>query len=224
MPTTPNPSIQDRTRRSLPAWSLALWSVIIVAALAVIGIKLLGTGDPQTGSVTPSIVAGTPGGSAVANATPGAVVTPLPEPTPAPAELPTPEATPTPTSRATPRPTTPVPATAAPTPIVVAAGSPDDAVAAFYSNVVAGRYDAAYGLWSERMRTTYPRTANLDDRFDETASIAFEQLYVAEHGANSATVQANFVETYESGSSRRFIGYWRLVLIDGRWLLDEPTY
>jgi hypothetical protein len=74
------------------------------------------------------------------------------------------------------------------------------------------------------MRTTYPRTANLDDRFDETSSIAFQQLYVAEQTADRATVQANFTETYESGASRQFVGYWRLVLVDGSWLLDEPHY
>ena len=74
------------------------------------------------------------------------------------------------------------------------------------------------------MRSTYARRENLDERFDGTATIAFEQLSVAEQGADRATVQANFVETYESGSSQRFVGYWRLVLVDGRWLLDEPHY
>jgi hypothetical protein len=47
---------------------------------------------------------------------------------------------------------------------------------------------------------------------------------VAEQGATTATVQANFVETYDSGSSRRFVGYWELILVDGRWLLNAPTY
>ncbi len=111
-----------------------------------------------------------------------------------------------------------------PTQIVVAASGPGDAVAAFYGNVAAGSFDAAYSLWSQRMRNTYPRGENLDGRFDDTASITFEQLYVAEQSADRATVQANFVETYDSGSTRRFVGYWRLVLVDGRWLLDEPHY
>ena len=107
---------------------------------------------------------------------------------------------------------------------MVAVANPADAVAAFYRNVAAGNFDAAYGLWSDRMRDTYPRTENLDERFDETASITFQQLYVAEQTADRATVQANFTETYDSGSSRQFVGYWRLVLVDGRWLLDEPHY
>ena len=41
---------------------------------------------------------------------------------------------------------------------------------------------------------------------------------------DSATVQANFTETYESGATRQFIGYWHLVLVDGQWLLAEPHY
>ena len=74
------------------------------------------------------------------------------------------------------------------------------------------------------MRETYARGENLDGRFDDTTGIAFEQLYVAEQAGDRATVQANFVETYDSGGTRRFVGYWRLVLVEGRWLLDEPHY
>ena len=74
------------------------------------------------------------------------------------------------------------------------------------------------------MKATYPRQANLDDRFDQTADITFSQLSVARQTASSATVQANFTETYDGGSSRGFIGYWNLVWVDGRWLLDAPTY
>jgi hypothetical protein len=112
-----------------------------------------------------------------------------------------------------------------PGPVVVAAlAQPDDAVAAFYAHVASGEFDDAYALWSNRMKTTYPRRENLDGRFAETSSITFDRLYVAEERAESATVQANFVETYDSGSSRQFVGYWRLVLVDGRWLLEEPTY
>jgi len=50
------------------------------------------------------------------------------------------------------------------------------------------------------------------------------QLHVAEQGGDRTTVQANFTETYDSGSTRNFIGYWRLVRVEGRWLLDEPHY
>ena len=60
--------------------------------------------------------------------------------------------------------------------------------------------------------------------FDQTADITFSELFTAERTDTTAVVQANFTETYDSGGSRNFIGYWRLVLVDGRWLLDEPHY
>jgi hypothetical protein len=97
-------------------------------------------------------------------------------------------------------------------------------VAAFYGNVAAGNFDAAYALWSERMKATYPRQENLDDRFDDTASITFQQLRLVDLTDQTASVQANFTETYDSGGSRDFVGYWRLIQVDGRWLLDEPHY
>ncbi len=74
------------------------------------------------------------------------------------------------------------------------------------------------------MKATYPREDNLDDRFAETAAITFHELYLAEQSGDTATVQANFTETYDSGAERTFIGYWRLIRVDGRWLLDEPNY
>ena len=130
------------------------------------------------------------------------------------------------TATAPPAPTAPPPATVSPQPtaVALAVAGPDDTVAAFYAHAVDGDFDAAYAHWSERMRAAYPRPENLDERFDETASIAFQQLFVAEQAGDRATVQANFTETYDSGSSREFIGYWRLVRVDGRWLLDEPSY
>ncbi len=180
----------------------------------------------------PGIVVGSPGGEVIADATP----TPEPlatrssPPTPTQTSTPAPEdRTPAPTEVPAPAPTeVPAPAPTvgppAPTDAAVALAGPDDAVAAFYADVTAGRFDDAYALWSDRMKATYPRQENLDNRFDETADITFDALYVAEESASAATVQANFLETYDSGSSRRFIGYWRLVRVNGRWLLDAPTY
>ena len=216
---------------------LALWTAVILAALMLIALALSRDRD-SVATVPPSFVAGTPGGVAVENATP----TPRSTPTPPPTSTPTPP--PSATPRSTPEPTaapTSVPATAepeatptvtpatappsvAPTPIVVAASDPADAIAAFYAYVSSGQFDAAYSLWSERMRATYPRQENLDERFDQTASITLQELHVVEQASEAATVQANFTETYDSGSSRAFVGYWRLVLVDGGWLLDEPHY
>ena len=104
------------------------------------------------------------------------------------------------------------------------AGQPDDAVAIFYRYVESGRFDEAHALWSDRMKAQYPRPENLDDRFDDTAAITITALYIAEQYGSNATVQANFTQTYDSGSSRDFVGYWQLVRVNGRWLLDRPTY
>ena len=179
----------------------------------------------------PSIVVGTPGGAVIAaeTATPTVAASPTPTAvrTPAPTPLPTAVPTPAPVAIVTPAraPANPAPpATPEPTAVVVALAQPDDSVAAFYRNVAAGNFDAAYALWSDRMKATYPRQENLDDRFDDTASITFEQLFVASQTSRTATVQADFVETYDSDSSREFIGYWELVLVNGRWLLDAPHY
>lgn len=108
--------------------------------------------------------------------------------------------------------------------MIVAVSQPDDAVIAFYRNVAAGNFDAAYAAWSDRMKAAYPREENLDQRFAETARIDFSQLYVAEQGGGRAAVQANFTEVYDSGGSRDFIGHWELIQVDGRWLLDAPHY
>ena len=243
MPTTPSSTTPPRGSRPDASRSggsglriavLALWTATIAAALVVIGVvtfRSQNTGDVQP---HPGIVAGTPGGVAVLKASASPLSTPAPDPMPSATARPTPEptpaptpvaGTPVPTSTPTPVPATPDPATPEPTPVVVAAAAaPDEAVAAFYGDVAAGSFDEAYGRWSERMRETYSRQENLDERFAETASISFEQLYVAEQGDGRAVVQANFVETYDSGSSRRFVGYWELVLVDGRWLLDAPHY
>jgi hypothetical protein len=107
---------------------------------------------------------------------------------------------------------------------VVAVADPTDAVAAFYALVTDGNFDAAYALWTDGMKARYPRQENLDDRFASTADITFSVLSAVEPSSTAATVQANFTERYDSGESRTFVGYWRLVQVDGRWLLDEPTY
>ena len=207
-------------------WSVALCAGAIVCAV-VVAMVLSSHPDSVAPSV-PSIVAGTPGGLAVENAIPSPSLTPVPT---APLSA-TPDRTDEPPVVQTPMPViaTPVatpattPPSVTPPPVIVAVADPTDAVAAFYDHVSSGRFDAAYSLWSDRMRATYPRQENIDERFAQTTSIAFQQLSVAEATSDRATVQANFTERYASGSSRVFVGYWRLILVDGIWLLDEPHY
>lgn len=207
-------------RRRVAVLPVALVLLALVAG-GYLGARLLDGVE----TALPGVIVGSPGGGAFPDATP----TPAPIAT----ASPTPTATPTPTVSAqetgTPAQTTapapaPTDAPPAPTDAPIAVAAPDDAVAAFYSDAVAGRFDDAYAHWSDRMKATYPRQENLDNRFDETADITFDALYVAEQSASAATVQANFLETYDSGATRRFIGYWRLVRVNGQWLLDAPTY
>ena len=209
--------MNERTRRLLPLAG----GIVVVVALGMLAVLSAGRPAEQSGTPETTIVAGEPGGAVIATATPrptAAATEATPEASPSPGvPSPTPAATPPPAQA------TPVP-TPAPTAVMVAVAQAEDAVAAFYRNVASGNFDAAYALWSDRMRATYPRADNLDGRFAETASITFSRLNVAEQGARSATVQANFTETYDSGATRDFIGYWELVQVNGRWLLDAPHY
>jgi hypothetical protein len=228
---------RDR-RRKRAGWLIGGSLAALMAVVAILAIGMERTDDEIAAATSaPSIVVGTPGGAVIAveTATPSVVASPAPTavptavPTPAPTPVPTTVPTPAPVAVVTPAPTpanapAPPPPTPEPTTVIVALAQADDSVAAFYANVAAGNFDAAYSLWSDRMKATYPRQENLDDRFDDTANITFEQLFVASQTSRTATVQANFVETYDSGSSREFIGYWELVLVNGRWLLDAPHY
>ena len=219
-----------------PVRRRARW-VGIAAALAALGLVGVLTvralsGGPVREDTAAGVVVGTPGGAIVTPVpTPAPTVaeepsTPAPRDTPdaTPSPVPTPDTTPPPTTAApvaTPQPATPEPN---PTPVVVAVAGPDDVVAAFYRNVTDGSFDAAYGLWSDRMRATYSRRENLDERFAQTSEIRFESLFVAEQTATTAVVQANFTEFYDTGASRQFVGYWELVLVGDRWLLNAPHY
>lgn len=213
-------------RRDRAAWLLGAAGLVILGLVGYVGMRALAGDDAPVGG-TLDVLVGTPGGVAI-------LPSESPRPTTTPAPTPTASPVPTPESTSSPEPSSPPPATprrAAPDPTpepaagtVAVAGGPDDAVAAFYGRVADGDFDAAYALWSDRMKATYPREGNLDDRFAETASITFTELRVASQSGDAATVQANFVERYDGGGSREFIGYWRLVRSGGGWLLDEPNY
>ena len=216
-------------RRAPRRRATALAAIVAVVVLLVV-IGVVGGGLRSDADEVGGIVVGEPRGE-VLYATPEPTASATPRATPRPTDAPTPEPTVAATPEATPEPTpvpvaaaTPPAATPAPAIIVARAATPDETVATWYSHVANGEFDAAYSLWSDRMRATYPRRENLDERFDQTAAITFTQLQVVQQGQRTATVQANFVETYDSGSSRQFVGYWELIAVDGRWLLDAPHY
>ena len=207
-------------------WVLTALALVAVGLYAAAQVSEPTAQPVRTPEAIGGVVLATPGGVALPTVTPEQTLTPT--------AVPTPEATPMIPAVPTPIPSpvpTPPPVVAGPTPTAspapattVTAGNPVEAVVAFYEAAAGKDYDAAYALWNERMRAVYPREPNLDRRFDETVDVTFSQLSLAEMSGDAATVQANFTETYESGASREFIGYWRLVLVDGRWLLDEPHY
>ena len=74
------------------------------------------------------------------------------------------------------------------------------------------------------MKANYPRQGNLDDRWDDTAEVRMDQLFIAEQSPSYAVVQANFTEVYEDGSSVYRVGYWELVMGPDGWLLEAPHY
>jgi hypothetical protein len=224
-------------RQSRPRGRRYPWAIAAIVGLVAIAVFVGGRWlDESIGAAAP-----TPTPSIVVGELDGAVVTPAPtpdpmSPTPAPTAVPTPPptsvavATPAPTAvpatpaPVTPPPATPAPATPIPTAVVAVAADPTEVVARFYGHAVDEEFDAAYALWSERMEAAFPREENLDGRFDETTAISFTQLRTVAVDGDSAIVQANFIETYESGGSREFIGYWELVLVGEAWLLDFPHY
>ena len=225
-------------RRAVAPWALRAGLAGGLLGVVLFSLVTAASPDADVPMRTPGIIVGIPGG-AVIQAAPSSTSAPLPTPTTRGAAPATPAPTPGATATPAPAPTAappsappsvgPPPATVPSTPVPTAAavavvGPPEAAVATFYRHVLAGEFDAAYAVWSERMKSTYPRDGNLDERFDQTADITFSELFTAERTDTTAVVQANFTETYDSGGSRNFIGYWRLVLVDGRWLLDEPHY
>jgi len=229
------PAVAPVSEPPAPRWRIRAWPLVaasLVVLVAAVGVLVLYRAAPDVAaSPSPSVIVGAAGGFVTSQGDPsGPPTAEPPSPSPAPTEVPVatqaPVATAVGAASLPPAPNSAPPPTPSPQPtaVALAVAGPDDTVAAFYAHVVDSEFDAAYSLWSERMRAAYPRRDNLDQRFDETASIEFQQLFVAEQAEDRATVQANFTETYDSGASRQFIGYWRLVRVDGRWLLDEPSY
>lgn len=222
---------RDRVRRAR-LWILA---VALGADLVLLGLAGFvwqrGGQAPRTGER--GVIVGTPVGVVVAppslDPSPSiASMVPTPSAT---TEAAGPDATTMPTTQA-PTPAAPSPS-AAPAPrtpsgsapgTIAAARVPIDTVAAFYTYAERQEADAAYTLWSERMRAEFPRQENLDGRFDATTDITITTIYVAEQFPTTAKVQIEFVETYASGSSRSFMGWWDLVMEEDTWLLDRPNF
>jgi len=105
--------------------------------------------------------------------------------------------------------------------------SPAAAVSRFYAAVEAHDWDTAIALWSPSMRERYPPQEWLIDRFKRTTRIDIPQLSTVsiDRDAGRARVAVTLVEyrTVEP-SPRTLSGSWDLVVIDGRWLLNDPNF
>lgn len=216
---------EDRADRRRRGALLAVAAVALIAVIGFAGARLLieAGEDPMAG-----VVVGEPrGGVLPATPEPTEEPTPTPEPTPDPTASPTPTATPVPVAAATPAPVAPPPPRATPPPqtvVVAMAEAPTDTVERWYALLVDGQFDAAYSMWSDRMKANFPRQGNLDNRWRDTAAIEILQLYVVEQTTTTAAVQIEFIEYRDNGSSRRFLGWWELVRSGDGWLLDAPHF
>ncbi|MFL5726261.1 MAG: protein kinase domain-containing protein [Chloroflexota bacterium] len=214
-------------RRVLAAWLLPIAAAAILGLATPLAIRSLRGGDVAGQG-------GTPAGSAlvaVATATPSPSPTPIetapptPSSTPLPTAIPTPEPTPAPTPRPTPAPTPrPKPPAVTANP---ATRGPAETVARFYNLVVEKRFDEAAALWTRQMRERYPPDQYIDGRFAPTTRIDLRRNEVVAYNreAGTATVAVDLVEYRSSGPSpRRYIGDWDLVLVNGRWLMNDPDF
>lgn len=212
-------------RGSSRAWPILAAVLLLLAVVGFAGQRILtGLADVDGGAPGVGLAASETAGPTIEPTQAPVRETPSPEPAATPRERRTPEPSPVPP---TPQPTS-VPTAEPATPMPVRAASVDltapEAVTRFYSLVTDGRFDDAYALWSDRMRSTYPRQENLDDRFGATAAIEVHRLELVSQSADRAVVAIDFTETYEGGSWRRFQGSWELVRSGDRWILDAPHF
>jgi serine/threonine-protein kinase len=190
--------------------ALALLAAFIGGSLVIAGVR------PADGPVTvapPPLATPTPAptvavlanisGPAV-TATPIATLEPTPEPTPEPTAAPT----------AVPM--------AAPTIVATVSGDPAGTIVSFYELISGHDYMTASGLWSDRMRASYPPQTNIWGRFDSTRSIVTRSAAVTSATRGSAAVAVDLVETMRDGTTRRWVGTWYLIRSGSGWLLDQP--
>jgi hypothetical protein len=196
-----------RSRRRSPA---ALFAALALLVALVGGSLAFAVARPT--SIAPV---------AMATAAPAATAAVLAS-TASPESTPAPSVAPEPTAEPTPEPT-PAP-TVAPTlaPVATTSGDPAGTIVAFYQLISGHDYTSASGLWSDRMRASYPPQTNIWGRFDATRSIVARSASVTTASPGSAAVAVDLVETMSNGSVRRWVGTWYLVRSGSGWLLDQP--
>jgi hypothetical protein len=197
-----------RSRRRSPA---ALFAALALLVALVGGSLAFAVARPTSVAlVAMATAAPAPTASVLAS-------TASPEATPAPSVAP--EPTPEPTADPT---TAPTAAPATPAPVATVSGDPAGTIVAFYQLISGHDYASASGLWSARMRASYPPQTNIWGRFDRTSSIVARSASLTSAQPGSAAVAVDLVETLSDGSVRRWVGTWYLVRSGSGWLLDQP--
>jgi len=92
----------------------------------------------------------------------------------------------------------------------------------FYQLISGHDYASASGLWSDRMRASYPPQTNIWGRFDATRSILARSAALTSVNPASAAVAVDLIETRTDGTIRHWVGTWYLVRSGSGWLLDQP--
>jgi Protein kinase domain len=200
-----------RSRRRSAAPLLAALALLV----AFVGGTLAFAGARPTSVAPVAVATATPASTAAVLASTGSpAVTPAPTVTPEPTAEPTPEPTAAPT----------VAPTVAPTraPVATVSGDPAGTIVTFYQLVSGHDYASASGLWSDRMRASYPPQTNIWGRFDRTSSIVARSASLTSAQPGSAAVAVDLIETLSDGSVRHWVGTWYLVRSGSGWLLDQP--
>ena len=194
-------------RRRSPAFLLAALALLV----AFVGGSLVFAGSGPAALAPVAVATASPVSTAAVLAS-----TSSPEATAAPTIAPEPTGEPTPEPTAAP---TVAPAIA---PVATASGDPAGTIVAFYQLISGHDYATASGLWSDRMRASYPPQTNIWGRFDATSSIVARSASLTSANPGSAAVAVDLIETRTDGTVRHWVGTWYLVRSASGWLLDQP--
>ncbi len=183
---------------------------------------------PSPGASAPGVSPSVPVESSAPPSQPPFVAPPAPSPAPSPPPPAVVQTQPAePPAVAPPPPSTPPqphvesPPSPAPSP-----PPPTEAVMRFYQLIDQHQFDQAAGLWTPRMRATYPPAQNITERFRNTQEITVQHAQVSASGeaAERATVSVALLEVVGSPSAtRHWVGTWQLVRGPDGWLLDQPN-
>ena len=107
-------------------------------------------------------------------------------------------------------------------PQVAKLNSPQAVVRTFYRHLARSAYRQAHALMSASLRGQVP-PEELAERYADTTAITLESVQTT-RTAEGASVAIDLLEQTSSGESLRLRGWWTLILEDGEWVLDQPSF